>query len=229
MKRLLLTSVLISLISIGSYAQVGDLRNSLSVGGHAGATASRVNFSPSIRQQQQYGATAGLALRYTSEKYFFLICAAQLEANFVQRGWNELIEDGSGNTYSRQTDYVEIPFLAHLGFGREARGVQGFVNLGPQMGFLLSDRETYGGQTPWDISNRPNGVTEQYNKEIENDFEYGITGGLGLELRTGIGFFTIEGRYYFGLSDMFSNSKKDYFGRSANSSIYARVAYMFEL
>lgn len=211
------------------HAQVGQPRSRYEVGGSLGMTNSTVNFSPSIKQDLNLGYTGGLTMRYTSEKYFFLICAAQLEANFVQRGWNELIEDGSGNQYYRTLNYVEIPFLTHLGFGREARGIQGFVNLGPQVGFLINEKEHYGGALPWDTSNRANNVTEQYGKPVEKKLEYGIAGGGGFEIKTGIGSLSFEGRYFYGLSDIFNNTKRDYFGRSANTSIYAKITYMFEL
>lgn len=218
-----------SLITLPTAAQVGSPRNSFAFGANCGITMSNVSFSPKIKQELYQGSTFGLMARYTSEKYFFLICAAQLEANFVERGWQELIEDGSGNEYSHSLTYVEIPFFAHLGIGREARGIQAFLNLGPQFGFMLGDSEKYGGQTPWDVSKRPNNVTEQYGKAIENKFEYGITGGLGAEIKTSIGNFTLEGRYHFGLADIFGNSKKDYFGRSASTTIYAKLAYMIEI
>lgn len=211
------------------YSQVGELRNMLSMGFNGGLNTSSIQFNPTIKQQLNPGITGGLTLRYNSEKYFWIICASQVECNLSQRGWNELIEDGSGNEYSRTINYVEVPFMAHLGFGREMRGIQGFLNLGPQIGFYLNDSETYGGTTPWDITNRPNGVTEQYGKTIENKLDYGIAGGLGFELRTGIGAFGIEGRYYFGLSDIFNNSKVDYFGRSANTVISLKAHYMFTL
>ena len=157
-----------------------------------------------------------------------MICALQGELNISQRGWKERIEDGSNNTYHRTLNYLEVPFLAHLAWGRERRGVQFFVNAGPQFGFYLGDEEVKGGEV-WDTSSRPNNVIEQYGKEIDNRFDYGILGGLGLELRTGIGNFIIEGRYYYGLSDIYNNSKRDYFSRSANTTITAKITYLFDI
>lgn len=230
MRRLLLPLFCI-LLSTTALAQVGELRSNLAVGFNGGYNLSSVDFSPTIKQGLQPGYTGGLTLRYTTEKYFALICAAQLELNFAQRGWNEMIDDGSHNTYSRTTNYVEIPFFAHLGWGKEERGLQFFVNAGPQLGLYLSDEEHYGftAEYPWDDSNRPNHIIEQYGKAIENTFEYGIAGGLGLELKTGIGNFIIEGRYFFGLSDMFGNSKADPFGRSANTTITGKISYLIDI
>ena len=227
MKRLL-TILLFMAFAAAASGQVGDARNILSLGVSGGMGTSSVSFIPSIKQTFSLGPTFGVSLRHVSEKYFFLICGTQIECNYATRGWTELIEDGSGNEYTRIANYVEVPFLAHLGFGREFRGFQGHINLGPQIGYLLNEREIYGGQ-PWDVSNRPNNVTEQYGKAIENKVDYGITASLGLEMRTGTGNFGIEGRYYFGLGNIYGITKKDYFGRCANSTISIRATYSFNL
>ena len=230
MRRILL-SLSCLLLGITAFAQVGELRNNLAIGINGGYNLSRVDFSPTIKQELHPGFTGGFTLRYTTEKYFSLICAAQLEVNFAQRGWSELIDDGSHNTYHRTTNYVEIPFLAHLGWGREERGLQFFINAGPQFGLFLGDKEHYGftAEYPWDISKRPNFIFEQYGKDVEKSFEYGIAGGLCLELKTGIGNFIVEGRYFFGLSDMFGNAKADPFGRSANTTITAKISYLIDI
>ena len=36
-----------------------------------------VDFSPRVKQTLQPGITGGLAIRYTTEKYFAMLCAAQ--------------------------------------------------------------------------------------------------------------------------------------------------------
>lgn len=228
MKRILAILFTVAFIATAS-AQVGDPRNTLSIGVSGGMGTSRVSFVPSIKQTLSLGPTFGVSIRHISEKYFFLICGTQLECNMASRGWTEMIEDGSGNEYTRIINYVEVPFLAHLGFGREYRGVQGHINLGPQVSYLLSEKEIYGGQTPWDITNRPNNVTEQYGKTVENKLDYGITASVGLELRTGIGNFGVEGRYYFGLGNIYGITKRDYFARCANSTISVRATYSITL
>ena len=230
MKRLL-TILAIALITSSLYAQVGELRNNLAVGFNGGYNLSSVDFSPTIKQGLQPGYTSGVTMRYTSEKYFSLICAAQLELNFAQRGWSETIDDGSNNTYSRTTNYIEIPFFAHLGWGKEERGLQFFVNAGPQIGLFLNGTERYGftQEYPWDTSSRPNNITQQYGKAVENLLEYGIAGGLGMELKSAVGNFIVEGRYFFGLSDMYGNSKADPFGRSANTTITAKITYLIDI
>ena len=75
-----------------------------------------------------------------------------------------------------------------------------------------------------------NGLPNQHELKVERKFEYGITGGLGMDISTKKGHhFIVEGRYFYGLSDMFGNSKKDPFARSANGTITAKVSYLFDI
>ena len=43
------------------------------------------------------------------------------------------------------------------------------------------------------------------------------------------GNFLLEGRYFYALSDFFGNEKKDYFGRSANTTISIKLTYLFDI
>lgn len=211
----------------GANAQVESPRSILEIGVAGGMNLSRMEFQPSIRQKLQQGANGGIYARYTSEKYFSMICAAQVEVNFSQRGMLEDFDDGTSNYYSRQINYIEIPLFAHLSWGKEKKGFQFFLNLGPQFGFFISENERYYGD--WKIENRPITIRPLYGKSLENEFEYGIAGGLGVEYKSKIGNFFIEGRYFYALSDIFGNSKTDDFGRSANTTITARIGYSFTI
>ena len=164
-----------------------------------------------------------------SEKYFKMMCGIQAEINYSQRGWKENIEDGSGNTYSRTMNYLEIPLLAHLAFGKDEleKGMKFFVNMGPQISYFLSEKEKMSEE--WNPNYRPNGVNQQYGKMVENKFDYGILGGLGAELSTKYGHFLLEGRYYYGLSDFWGSSKKDEFSRSGHSYIGIRLTYLYDI
>lgn len=55
---------------------------------------------------------------------------------------------------------------------------------------------------------RPNGMYAQYEMPLKHKFDYGITAGAGIELNTRVGHFMLDGRYYYGLSDLYGNSKK---------------------
>lgn len=209
-------------------AQVGEQRYNFALGVNGGINLTKVNFMPTVNQNNLMGVNAGITARYISEKFFKMICGAQIEVNFSQRGWDEFYENYPDVHYTRTMNYVEIPFLAHLAFGKD-RGMQFFINLGPQIGFLINDSYKQSGDMESMTAANPYIEIEQHDKAIDNKFDYGIAGGGGLELRTKIGNFLVEGRYYFGLSDFYNSTKKDYFSRSAHGTITAKVTYLFDL
>ena len=216
------------LAAMPAKAQLQDERHNFALGVNGGVNLSSVSFTPTIKQSNLTGPSFGLTARYISEKYFKMMCGIQAEVNFSQRGWKELIEDGSGDTYSRTMNYVEVPLLAHLAFGKDrGHGARFVLNLGPQMAFLIGEDEKR--SASWDPSNRPQGTIQQYGKMADKKFDYGIVGGGGVEIRTGAGNFILEARYYFGLSDFYNSTKKDPFSRSAHSYIGGRLTYLFDL
>ena len=229
MKPFLFLSILLLFIPLHSSAQVGQRRNDFSIGATGGYTLNRRSFQPKIKQTYLGFPMVGFAARYICEKYFTCIAGIQAEVNYNNLGWKEVIEDGSGNTYLRDLHYLQVPILMQMGWGRELRGFKFVFMAGPQFGFCLGSTEHQGGQQPWDISRRPQQVTHQYGRELDKNFDYGIAAGLGLEYSSVIGHFILEGRYYFGLGDAFDNSKKGYFGRSANQTIYAKLTYLFDI
>ena len=226
MKRFLTISIVL-LLSISIKAQIEHPRHILEFGVAGGMNLNKMEFQPTVRQTYLNGMNGGVSLRYTSEKYFSMICAAQVEVNFAQRGWKEDFDDETGNGYSRTLNYLEVPLLAHLSWGKEERGFQFFVNMGPQFGFFIGEEEKYTGN--WQPQERPISINPIYGKVVENKFDYGIAGGLGVELKTNAGNFFLEGRYYYGLSDIFGNSKTDDFGRSANQTISIRLGYSIRI
>ena len=53
---------------------------------------------------------------------------------------------------------------------------------------------------------------------------------VGLEFSNRkVGHFLVEGRYYYGLGDIFDNSKSDFFGRSNFGQIVVKATYLFDI
>lgn len=226
MKKLILALLIAA--TLHAEAQVGDHRNDLHIGASAGMLLNRMDITPTIKQQQKASPTFGITARYICEKYFTTICGVQIELNFANLGWKERIEDGSGNTYSRDLTYLQMPMLMQMGWGYEQRGCKFIIEAGPQIGLNLGNTEHMGGTT-WDTSRRPNNITAQYGLDVDHTIDYGITAGLGLELSTSIGHFILGGRYYFGLGDVFDNSKSGHFSRSAHQTISAKLTYLVDI
>lgn len=210
------------------HAQLQDPRHNLAIGINGGVNLSSVSFEPSIKEKTFLTPSFGVTIRYISERYLKMFCGIQAEINYSQRGWKEYIDDGTGDTYQRSMNYVEVPLMAHLAFGKDkGYGARFVLNLGPQIGYLLGESEKK--SEAWHPNERPSGVIWQYGKMAESKFDYGIVGGVGIEARTGIGNFLLEARYYFGLSDFYHSTKKDPFSRSAHSYIAGRLTYLFDL
>lgn len=210
------------------HAQLQDPRHNLAIGINGGVNLSSVSFEPSIKEKTFLTPSFGVTIRYISERYLKMFCGIQAEINYSQRGWKENIDDGTGDTYQRNMNYLEVPLMAHLAFGKDqGYGARFVLNLGPQFGYLLGESEKK--SEAWHPNERPSGVIWQYGKMAESKFDYGIVGGVGIEARTGIGNFLLEARYYFGLSDFYHSTKKDPFSRSAHSYIAGRLTYLFDL
>lgn len=229
MKRLALFSCFLVFLLSSVRAQVGEPRTDLAVGGSAGLLLNSVSFKPSVKQSMKMGPTVGLTVRYTCEKYFALLCAFQAELNYAGAGWKETSLTDAG-TYQRTVHYVQMPLLANLGYGRERGGFKGFLVVGPQLGYCIGESTSTSGDGSGYIPTSLDGLQNQHDLKVERKFEYGITGGLGVDFSTKSGHhFILEGRYFYGLSDMFKNSKKDPFARSANSTFVVKVSYLFDV
>ena len=243
--KYLLPLGLLALLPFTAEAQVGDYRTDLAIGGSAGYVMSNVGFVPDVPQGQLGGFTAGLTVRYTCEKYFSSVCSVVGEVNVTQTGWKEDILDANNDPvyyaddvnkesplfYERKMTYLQIPFMARLGWGRERKGLQAFFQAGPQIGVYLSESTKTNVMIGHGTANqRASQVVAQDTLAVQNKFDYGIAAGGGVELSIPkLGHFILEGRYYYGLGNIFKNSKSDYFGKSNYGQIVIKATYLFDI
>lgn len=129
--RIVFSMLVASGLSVLSSSAQTHYSSNVSVGVKGGVDLSRVSFTPSVKQGFAMGGNAGVAFRYIEESHFGLIA----EVNFEQRGWKEDFEEYPFE-YSRTLNYVQIPFLAHIYFGRRGRF---FFNAGPEIGFMIGE------------------------------------------------------------------------------------------
>lgn len=237
-----LTVISLLLIALCCHAQVGSHRNDLSIGVNGGYILSNVGFSPKVPQTMHGGITGGLTVKYVCEKYFSTICSILAEVNYASIGWKENILDradqpvinpvtGLAEEYSRTINYVQIPVFAHLAWGREERGAQFFIQAGPQIGVYLNEStSTNFNFADRNMTDRANTIVAQDTMAVENKFDYGIAAGIGMEYSLPkAGHFILEARYYFGLGNIYGDSKKDYFGKSNFGNIVFKFTYLFDI
>ena len=214
MRKLILSFILLFTFTWAFCQHYTMIKPELYLGTNQGVNLwPNVSFTPKVAQNFDVRYKGGFTVRYVNLKYF----GFQAELNYSQQGWSET--SATGERYSHRFDYLELPILAHIYFGK--KNTKFFVNLGPEIRYMISDAAT----TPF-----AQGAGIQQTKEIENRFDYGITGGLGIEFRTQkIGAFQLEARYHFGLNNVFNASKKDDFSKSSNQAISVGIVYLFNV
>lgn len=191
-----------------------------------GINMSRVFFTPNIQQSFIPGVNLGVTFRYIEESYFGLIA----EVNFEQRGWKEDF-DGAQFEYSRTLNYLQVPLLTHIYFGKDNRF---FLNLGPEIGVMLGE-STNSNFNYKDIEAVPDfpsklRTTYQYQLEADNRIDYGISAGLGGEISAGPkNSIYVEGRGYYGLGNVLKSGRTELFKGSNSLSLMLSVGYWFRL
>jgi len=190
-------------------AQVRLAKPEMYVGVTAGATGSMVMFNPTVNQTYLQGYNGGLVFRYIAEKNVGM----QAELNYSQRGWNE-----ATGLFAKQLNYIELPFLTHIYMGKKNRF---FINIGPKIGYLLSEKVFVNGTT--------NSTEIQQTTAIQNTFDYGLCGGIGFLFNIKGNILQLDTRAYYALSDIYSNDKRDYFDTSNNANLSVNLAWLIQI
>lgn len=196
----------------------------MSLGVHGGVNLSQVMFSPSIRQKFLPGANAGINFRYTEEKHFGFI----IEANFEQRGWAENFDEAPFS-YSRTINYVQVPFMSHIYFGRRHKF---FINLGPSVSFKTGDsvKSNFDYSNVGSVPDFPVHTSQQYGYPTKGAVDFGISGGLGGELGiTRRHSIYLEARYYFGIANVLPAGRTDHFKSSNPMALSISLGYWFRM
>jgi len=203
-------------------SQTNSFQPEWGYGINGGVTFSRVGFNsfinvPRVLLQQYSG---GITVRYISENHFGI----QGELNYSLRGWKERTDTVYLNQYARSIAYLEIPVMTHLYFNLGKR-VRLIINAGPQIGIYLREKDLEKNI----VQEITDPALNYYNIPVQRKFDYGLKGTMGFEFRTKAGSFILDGRYYFGLSDIFNNRRADPFQASNNQVIGANLTYLFRM
>ena len=240
--------LILTVIPFSLFSQARLDKPEIYLGANVGVTESMVMFNPAVVQGYLQGYNGGIVFRYIAEKNVGM----QIELNFSQRGWSESIaktystsnnlnipQNGltplAANSiglnryvnqtltksyvsfYSRQLNYIELPFLTHIYIGKKNRF---FINLGPKISYLLSESVK---------TNDLNFTDVQRATPIQTPFDYGLCGGIGFLFNIKGHVIQLDTRANYGLSDVFFNSKKDYFSRSNNFDLAVNLAYLIQV
>ena len=198
-------------------AQARLLAPEMYIGTSGGVAASMVMFSPKVPGTSDVLQTAllsgkgGVMFRYSGHR----CCGIQAEVNYVQLGWRE---NTDSHSYTRRLDYLEVPLLTHIWFGKPH--FRGFVNLGPQIAFCLHESES---------GTRQTAEVHQY-QPLDNKVDWGITGGLGFYGRSEkAGCFQFEARFSYSLGTLFTSRAGSYFQGSNIMVLSLNIAYLWQI
>jgi hypothetical protein len=222
--RIVFSLLMASGLSVLSSSAQTHYSSNVSVGVKGGVDLSRVSFTPSVKQGFAMGGNAGVTFRYIEGEK-----AASPEIKRKRKyhaGWKEDFEEYPFE-YSRTLNYVQIPFLAHIYFGRRGRF---FFNAGPEIGFMIgeSTKANFDYSNISSVPDFPSSLrtTYQYEMAAENKVDFGISAGLGGEFsinkRNSI---YIEGRFYYGLGNVLRSGRTENFRGSNSMSVMASIGY----
>ena len=216
MKKVVALFILYIISATAGYSQE-TFKRELAIGASLGTNFSTISFIPKVDTKMLQGYSGGIVARWNTEKYLGL----QAEVNYSQQGWDEKFEN-SNHTYTHRIDYIELPIMTHINFG--SKKVRAFFNIGPKVSYVIGENITnslYGAEV-----NRENA---QHDKAVELKFGWGACGGPGVEFHTGAGIFTLEGRYYYSLGDIYNSKKEDPFPKSSGQVLSVKLAYMLPI
>ncbi len=229
LKWIVLVVLMFVASAISQAQQIERYKPQFKFGVGAGAVFTSIDFISKVPQNSSQGLSGGVSVRYISEKHLGVLA----ELNYTQRGWTEDFSEEPRNpdhAYSRTLNYVELPLMTHIYFGEKFKFI---LNLGPQFSYMFSDKKTMNDALSSHVESEyakdPDTPIFLQYETIDNKFDYGLLGGLGVEFDTGLGSFVLEGRYYFGLGDSFDNSrsKAGNFSRSAHRYFAGKLTYYF--
>ena len=207
MRKLLILIAIV--ISTTLSAQVRLDKPEMYVGVNMGVTESMVMFKPAVTQGLLMGYNGGIVFRYIAEKNVGM----QAELNFSQRGWKE-----ASGLYTRQLNYIELPFMTHIYVGSKNRV---FFNLGPKISYLISERVLVNGTA--------NSTDIQHVTSVQHPFDYGLCTGLGILFNIKGKILQLDTRANYSLSDVFDDTKRDFYSTSNNLNLSVNLAWLFQV
>lgn len=192
---------------------VKDFQPETYIGVHGGASLINIDLSPGRDFNQKIGYIGGVSFLHISEEYFGGLL---IEVHYMQLGWDELYLDEQ--TYTRNMEYISIPMFWQPYFGKKFRI---FATAGPEIAFLLSDN--------YEMDLNEGTSAYYHEKPLQNGFDFGFTGGLGLSGSFGRHKISIESRYYVGLTSLFDRSLENNFDSAKNRALSFLLSYHIQL
>lgn len=179
-------------------------------GGWGGGSA---RFTPARETKLEWGLySGGLSYKfYTAQKY---VGGIQIDLQYMGRGFAYDLQSKSDSSYHRTINSFELPFMWQPHIYVFQRHGRIFLNLGVYLSYM--------GGSEYYYKSKKAGIYEEgpYQRQITRDarWGYGLCGGAGIGFLIRRFEIAVEGRYYFGYSDVLRNGTK-YQGNPTHSPL----------
>ena len=194
MGKILIATILFYTFWFATVPSLGQL----SIGLHGGSNFSKMDFTNNqelrfAKIDNKQGFIGGVVFNFLGDKH----AGVQAEINYSQKGWI-LNDTTSGNDIDNinQIDYIDVPILTHVNVG--GGKFRGIFHIGPYIGYALSRKVK--------IKDNNTGAEEsfdyQFSKSKDNQFDFGLIAGGGIEYKLPVGKIALEARYTFGFGDI---------------------------
>jgi len=212
-----LSTVLLAILSISTFAQNSQFE--LGIQGSPGIAFMRINtHKAKVTNTPMASFSYGLFLQYNLNKTFSL----RVDPSFERKGYIYNVTftnqfgslDGASKNHEN-FNYITIPILLRAAVGNKIRY---FINAGPYIGFLLSQKTTY------TASNDLKFVYNNTNSYKTTDL--GITAGIGLSIPIKDKFaLSVEARNNIGLINIRKSSNSN--DKIFSANLLIGFAYKF--
>lgn len=170
----------------------------------------------------------GVSWRYYSkEKYAGGI---QVDLEYMQRGYSYEYRNTPDTSYNRRLNSIVMPICWQPHFYFFGRTLKAFINLGVTFNYNMDMGSRY------EIVSKRDGILEQgdykFNIVRDNRWGFGLMGGFGLGVLVKRMEVFVEGRYYFGYSDILKNKtayEPNPYQRSPMDNITVSAGVYFKL
>ena len=152
----------------------------------------------------------GLIFSYIDKK----TVGIQMELNYLTKSWEEIPD--ANQSFSAQLNYLEIPLLTTLHFGKRLKFI---INFGPYLNLLLKEQSQANLDSNSDFY-------PYYSNRTARGADFGLIGGGGLRLKTKLGLFQVEARYSYGFQNIYDITKSG-LNYSDLSQVNLSLAYQF--
>ncbi|MDR2758110.1 MAG: PorT family protein [Spirochaetaceae bacterium] len=193
--------------AVAEAASPGKTPSRWHIGFSAGYTNNDLYTSTGDRPLTEYkrghGFELALPVRYQLSPWF----ALQAEFQYIQKNYTWRRTGQYDRIYSTVANsFIDIPLLANFSLGGEK--LRAFANVGGYLGVWINSRRK---GTQLENTQDPfSGAVfyDDYNERVEFDdrrdarFDAGLLAGLGLQYALRLCVLFLEGRYYYGLTDL---------------------------